>query len=327
MNLHAFRKGIFLSIGWLLAVSQPLYSAPQAAGGASIIRAPLPSVASGLWPAFYVQSTTPTNGAAGYGQSYVTATFNRAVDGGTINKTTFKVKCGTKMITNANVQALSPNASDNKVAIFWGTEFFDKNTQCQATLTTGIKSVSGESLQKDYTWSFNTQPRDECVLNECSRFYGGILTLAQDPNAEKYDFDHFISGGDLNSMTCLAVPKDVYGDQIFPHLMGCMPIASEEAGILLLQYQDWVEGVQNCPVPVGKEAFGKEKFWWSDDPGYIASANESFDLKGDEAINTQNTVLFCYSSPLLKEWRDSCGNNTCGKAMLYKPALLKGLIR
>ncbi|HEX5038448.1 MAG TPA: Ig-like domain-containing protein [bacterium] len=288
----------------------------------SIMRVPPLTVSQGLWPAFYVQSTTPTNGAVGYGQPYLTAVFNRAIDADTINKSTFKLKCGEKIITNANVQALSPDSSDNKAAIFWANELLAKNVQCLATLTTGIKSSSGDSLTKDYTWGFKTEARNECILNECSQFYGGLLVLDQAPNAQKHNF--VMEGGGM--VTCLAVPKDVYGDEIFPHLMGCMPLASDPVWLQVMKNWDWVEGVQGCAVPVGKEAWGQEDFWWSDDPAYIASANEFASLKGDDAFDTENVVLFCYS-PRIKEWRDACGNNTCGNSKMMMKSGLPRLFR
>jgi len=175
------------AIALILALS-PIFAshaAPKSQPSASV---PQAVRVSPFMTKFQVVSTLPAKNSFDYHNSYVTAIFSKPVDAASINGNTFKVKCDGKSITNANVQALDPNASNNKAAMFWANTFFPKNAQCVATVTTGVKSAQNESLAANYEWTFSTEPRDECQLEGCKDFYDQILALANMPNIPKHSF-------------------------------------------------------------------------------------------------------------------------------------------
>jgi hypothetical protein len=96
---------------------------------------------------------SPPNGAAKVPVStLVGATFANALDGSTVNSSTFTV-------TGAGGQAVAGNVSydsTNKSALFEPSADLAQDTTYTATLTTGIKDPQGRSLERPYIWKFTT---------------------------------------------------------------------------------------------------------------------------------------------------------------------------
>ncbi len=79
----------------------------------------------------------------------VTATFDKAMDGTTINTTTFTVTQGVTPISGAVTYS-------GVTAVFKPTTNFAANSLFTATITTGVKDSVGNALLNNYTWAFTT---------------------------------------------------------------------------------------------------------------------------------------------------------------------------
>jgi hypothetical protein len=97
-----------------------------------------------------VTSTDPANNATGVSLSKtVTATFSTAMDPNTINGGTFTIKNGGTAVTgviNYSGTTASFNPSSNLIS----------NTTYTATITTGVKDVSGTPMANNFIWTFTT---------------------------------------------------------------------------------------------------------------------------------------------------------------------------
>jgi hypothetical protein len=97
-----------------------------------------------------VSSTTPVNNATGVALgTTVSATFNRAINAGTVNSSTFTVTAGGTPVAGAYSVA-------SATATFTPTNPLAASTTYTATLTTGIKDSNGVALAAQYSWSFTT---------------------------------------------------------------------------------------------------------------------------------------------------------------------------
>jgi hypothetical protein len=97
-----------------------------------------------------VIATDPTNTATGVVlNKVVTANFSMPMDPLTINATNFMIKQGSTPITGVI-------SYSGTTASFSPTSAFSANTVYSATLTTGVKNVSGAPLTSNYVWSFTT---------------------------------------------------------------------------------------------------------------------------------------------------------------------------
>ena len=98
-----------------------------------------------------VISTTPANNGTVPLAGNITATFNDAMDGSTINTTTFTLVKGTdpsgEIVPGEVTYA-------NKVATFNPSTDFLVNTKLTATMTTGAKDPAGNALAANKTWTF-----------------------------------------------------------------------------------------------------------------------------------------------------------------------------
>ena len=97
-----------------------------------------------------VSSTNPANGATGV--AVITATFNEAMNASTITTTTFTVvgPGATPVAGTVNYNA------STYIASFTPTSALVAATTYTATITTGVKDVSGNALASNYTWNFTT---------------------------------------------------------------------------------------------------------------------------------------------------------------------------
>ena len=97
-----------------------------------------------------VASTDPANLATGvFLNKVVTATFNVPVDPLTVTTSTFTLKQGTTSIAGSV-------SSSGSTASFAPTANLTANTVYTATVTTGIKNTSGNSMASAYSWTFTT---------------------------------------------------------------------------------------------------------------------------------------------------------------------------
>ena len=97
-----------------------------------------------------VTSTVPTNNATSIAvNSKISATFSVAMDPSTITTTNFTLQQGTANVAGA-VDYTGTTAS------FTPTANLAPSTVYTATITTGVKNISGKSLAENYVWSFTT---------------------------------------------------------------------------------------------------------------------------------------------------------------------------
>jgi hypothetical protein len=95
-------------------------------------------------------SSNPTSNATGVSRDQgIAFTFNEAMDPATLNSTTFTLKQGTTAVPGT----VSYSA---KTATFTPTANLAAATSYTATITTGAKSVNGNSLAANAVWSFET---------------------------------------------------------------------------------------------------------------------------------------------------------------------------
>jgi hypothetical protein len=81
--------------------------------------------------------------------SSVSATFSKAMDPSTITTTTFTMTQGSTSITGTVTYA-------GTTAIFKPSTTLAANTTYTATISTGVKDLSGNALQTNFVWSFTT---------------------------------------------------------------------------------------------------------------------------------------------------------------------------
>jgi hypothetical protein len=98
-----------------------------------------------------VVSTDPANNATNVDlNKTVTATFSEAMDGGTINTTSFTIKNGANNVAGVVSYA-------GLVATFNPNSNLLSGTTYTGTITTAAKNVGGTSLVSNYVWTFTTK--------------------------------------------------------------------------------------------------------------------------------------------------------------------------
>jgi hypothetical protein len=98
-----------------------------------------------------VTSTNPINNATNVAiNSKISATFNVAMDPTTITNAKFTLMQGTTVVSGG-VEYVG-----GTTATFTPAANLAANTIYTATITTGVKDANGNSIIKDYTWSFTT---------------------------------------------------------------------------------------------------------------------------------------------------------------------------
>jgi len=97
-----------------------------------------------------VSSSDPTNNATGVILSkIITITFNKTLDPLTVTASTFTLKQGTTVVAG------TVSNSGTQVS-FIPSANYSPNTVYTATITTGVKDMSGNALASNYTFSFTT---------------------------------------------------------------------------------------------------------------------------------------------------------------------------
>jgi len=100
-----------------------------------------------------ILSATPANDATNVSvTSYLSVTFNEAMDQTTINEDSFYLRYGTYGAFFAGSLGYSGHTARFTPA---GMPF---DAQMSATVTTGVKDLAGNALPSNYTWSFHTAP-------------------------------------------------------------------------------------------------------------------------------------------------------------------------
>ena len=98
-----------------------------------------------------VTSTNPANGATAVPLNRkITAAFSKAMDATTITTATFTVVGGT------NVAGAVTFDTGSNIATFAPTANLAANTTFTATITTGAKDLTGDSLASSFVWTFKT---------------------------------------------------------------------------------------------------------------------------------------------------------------------------
>lgn len=96
--------------------------------------------------------TAPINGATSVSVNQKTSVaFNEDMDTETLNASTFTVKQGTTPVSGKVV-------STDTTATFTPARNFEKDKTYTATVTTGVKDVSGNAMADYYQWGFTTGP-------------------------------------------------------------------------------------------------------------------------------------------------------------------------
>jgi hypothetical protein len=115
-----------------------------------------------------VLSTNPANGATGV--AVITASFSEAMNSATISTTTFAVTGpgGTAVLGSVAYDAVT------EMARFTPTSALSASTLYTATLTTGVKDVTGNSLSTSHAWSFTTAA---AAGNQLSPALGGAAAF------------------------------------------------------------------------------------------------------------------------------------------------------
>ncbi len=152
-----------------------------------------------------VIAPTPVNGAQHVpGNSVISATFSAAMDGATIDASTFTLSNG-----SAVAGTVSYNAG-TRTATFTPSANLSLNTVYTATITTGVKKATGTALPANYAWSFTNDtlpPTDGTLLaipgrNQIILSWSGF----SDPNG--------VASYKVVSST-LAIPPDCSGTSLY----------------------------------------------------------------------------------------------------------------
>ncbi|MBF0206201.1 MAG: Ig-like domain-containing protein [Oligoflexia bacterium] len=99
-----------------------------------------------------VVSTVPANATEGVGTNIkVSANFNSPIDPASVTPETFTLKHGTTLVRGTVI------ATDNMIT-FTPVQELEHNTTYVATITIGVKGLTGISLANNYEWSFATSP-------------------------------------------------------------------------------------------------------------------------------------------------------------------------
>jgi hypothetical protein len=118
-----------------------------------------------------VVSVTPKQNAANVAADVsVSAVFSEKMNASSINTGSFTLKQG-----NTAIMGTVTYDSTEKKAVFTPSEYLASKSDYTATLTTGVKDESGNSLAVDYIWSFTTVTLPEVVSVTPLNNAAGIL--------------------------------------------------------------------------------------------------------------------------------------------------------
>lgn len=297
MKLRSAVLVVLISLTFMIPPLSKAHAGQGNPGQQMSVRAP---VDTKILFSFMVASTTPDDGAIHVTGNNLTVEFNRPVDESTISKNSFKLSCNGSPVTNANVQAIAPNSPGNKAAIFWPLDTLPKGALCQATITTGLKDMNGQSLKQLHRWSFMTKPVDTAKMEACQNLYLKMIPLANEI------LHHNIPKMSLNSpqggnLTCTPYPREMYdgewpGGPLAEDLAHCSNSSPNPQPI-----------EAGCQNPSAQNVWGKW-YYFDLNPADIATMAVIANLP----FNAQDTFLVCVkqgSVAQLAAWKDSCSQN------------------
>jgi M6 family metalloprotease-like protein len=126
-----------------------------------------------------VSSTSPASGATDVAISTpITATFSVEMDSSTVNTSTFTLSGG--------VTGTVSYDSSTKTATFTPSSNLSYSTTYTATITTGIKDSTGNTMAANYTWSFTTTSLFNINTVDNSGEVGGYTSLSLDSSGKVY---------------------------------------------------------------------------------------------------------------------------------------------
>ncbi len=144
-----------------------------------------------------VTSTTPAAGATGASQgTTASATFSEAMDPTTINSSSFVLRDPSSTVVPAAVTYTAATHT----AILTPNNSLAAGTTYTATITTGVKDLSGNALLANFTWSFTTAGAPSCPCTAWSSSTTPGTASVNDPNAVelgvkfRVDLNGFITG-------------------------------------------------------------------------------------------------------------------------------------
>jgi hypothetical protein len=144
-----------------------------------------------------VTSTSPASGATGVSQgTTVNATFSEAMDATTINTSNFVLRDR----SNTAVPAAVTYAAATHTAVLTPNNSLAAGATYTATITTGVKDLSGNALLANFTWSFTTAAGPSCPCTAWSSSTTPGTASVNDPNPVevgvkfKVDLNGFITG-------------------------------------------------------------------------------------------------------------------------------------
>ena len=144
-----------------------------------------------------VTSTSPSNGAGGVAQTTtITASFSESLDPSTVNAVSFVLRNPANTLIPATVTYSAATGT----AVLTPSNPLVPATTYTATVTTAIKSLTGQALAANYSWSFTTVLPPTCPCSAWSTSDRPVNVSADDPSAVevgvkfRVSFDGFITG-------------------------------------------------------------------------------------------------------------------------------------
>ena len=106
----------------------------------------------------FINSTSPHKDETDVAvNTTITVTFSESMDASTINNATFIVKL---LPANNEITGTVTYDDTTKTAVFKPAENLNYTTKYYATITAGVKDLSGNPMEKDYPWFFTTAATD-----------------------------------------------------------------------------------------------------------------------------------------------------------------------
>ena len=133
----------------------------------------------------------------------ITATFNENMDSKTINTNSFILMKGSTPISGT----ITPTSGEASTFTFTPTTPLESFTVYTATIKKGVSNSMKSALQKDYEWSFTTQPQISLSSNPKEggtttgggNFYSDVSIKVKAVPAEGYTFTNWTEGTDIVS--------------------------------------------------------------------------------------------------------------------------------
>lgn len=146
--------------------------------------------------------TIPVDGATGVEiNTAITVTFNEAMDAETIDSTTFKL--------NGGVEGTVIYDTPSRTATFHPIPNLAHDTTYTATITTGVRDLSGNALAASYSWTFTTGSEADTTAPTIQTVYpvNGAVDVQINPVITAV-FNEDMEGASFDSTTILLTDSD-----------------------------------------------------------------------------------------------------------------------